>query len=115
MKNKLFDWFIGRSWHLNNTLNEITNFKLFLEKNQAEWLTPKSMDETLPTINHKALINWFSKIRTDCFPGRELFMTDTTLNESDLKFLAEAGDTAVTVDESLFEVLYGQEVLFIVH
>jgi len=37
--------------------------------------------------------------------GRELFMTDTTLNESDLKFLAEAGDTAVTVDESLFEDL----------
>ena len=63
----------------------------------------------------QALDNWFSKIRTDCFPGRELFMTDTTLNESDLKFLAEAGDTAVTVDESLFEVLYGQEVLFIVH
>ena len=39
----------------------------------------------------------------DCL-GRELFMTDKTLNESDLKFLADAGDTAVTVDESLFEV-----------
>ena len=35
--------------------------------------------------------------------GRELFMTDTTLNESDVKFLAETGDTAITVDESLFE------------
>ena len=37
--------------------------------------------------------------------GRELFMTDTTLNDSDLKFLAAAGDTAITVDESLFEVI----------
>lgn len=35
--------------------------------------------------------------------GRELFMTDTTLNQSDVKFLAEAGDVAITVDESLFE------------
>jgi len=37
--------------------------------------------------------------------GRELFMTDTTLVNSDVKFLAEAGDVAVTVDESLFEDL----------
>jgi len=37
--------------------------------------------------------------------GRELFMFDTTLIQSDVKFLAEAGDVAadVTVDESLFE------------
>merc|ERR1711915_1003225 len=35
--------------------------------------------------------------------GRELFMTDKTLLESDIKFLAEAGDEAVTVDESLFQ------------
>jgi hypothetical protein len=35
--------------------------------------------------------------------GRELFMTDNTLNESDLKFL-EDGD-AVKVDESLFQDL----------
>ncbi|KAJ8919825.1 hypothetical protein NQ315_006354 [Exocentrus adspersus] len=35
--------------------------------------------------------------------GRELFMSDKTLNESDLKFLAE-GD-AVKVDESLFQDL----------
>ena len=38
--------------------------------------------------------------------GRELFLTDTTLNDSDVKFLAETGDSeAVTVDESLFEDL----------
>ena len=37
--------------------------------------------------------------------GRELFMTDTNLIESDIKFLAETGDQAVTVDESLFEDL----------
>merc|ERR1719234_1020229 len=37
--------------------------------------------------------------------GKELFMTDGTLLESDIKFLAEAGDEAVTVDESLFEDL----------
>merc|ERR1712059_194955 len=35
--------------------------------------------------------------------GRELFMQDMTLNDSDVKFLAETGDTAITVDESLFE------------
>ena len=37
--------------------------------------------------------------------GRELFMTDKNLIESDIKFLAETGDEAVTVDESLFEDL----------
>ena len=36
--------------------------------------------------------------------GKELFMTDNTLNDSDIKFLESTGDTAVTVDESLFEV-----------
>lgn len=37
--------------------------------------------------------------------GRELFMRDTTLNESDLKFLLEAGESieSVKVDESLFQ------------
>lgn len=40
--------------------------------------------------------------------GRELFTTDTSLNDSDIKFLASAGDPAtavVSVDESLFEDL----------
>jgi len=38
--------------------------------------------------------------------GRELFLTDTSLIDSDVKFLAETGDSdAVTVDESLFEDL----------
>jgi len=37
--------------------------------------------------------------------GRELFARDATLNDSDIKFLADSGDTAVTVDESLFEDL----------
>ena len=36
--------------------------------------------------------------------GRELFMTDHSLNDSDIKFLANTGDVAITVDESLFEV-----------
>ena len=40
--------------------------------------------------------------------GRELFMTDKSLNDSDIKFLETTGDTAVTVDESLFEVQYSQ-------
>ncbi len=40
--------------------------------------------------------------------GRELFMTDKSLNDSDIKFLETTGDTAVTVDESLFEVYYSQ-------
>lgn len=39
--------------------------------------------------------------------GRELFMRDTTLNESDLKFLLAAGESIenVKVDESLFQNL----------
>eukprot|EP00092_Neocalanus_flemingeri_P005984 GFUD01006445.1.p1 GENE.GFUD01006445.1~~GFUD01006445.1.p1 ORF type:complete len:241 (+),score=89.90 GFUD01006445.1:62-784(+) len=37
--------------------------------------------------------------------GRELFMTDMSLLDSDVKFLAEAGDVAITVDESLFDDL----------
>lgn len=37
--------------------------------------------------------------------GRELFQTDKSLNDSDIKFLATTGDVAVTVDESLFEDL----------
>jgi hypothetical protein len=36
--------------------------------------------------------------------GRELFLTDKTLNESDLKFLEEGGEV-VKVDESLFQDL----------
>lgn len=39
--------------------------------------------------------------------GRELFMRDNTLNESDLKFLEAAGDSVenVKIDESLFQNL----------
>jgi len=43
------------------------------------------------------------KKKSDKLNGRELFLRDATLNDSDIKFLASAGDTAVTVDESLFE------------
>lgn len=37
--------------------------------------------------------------------GRELFTRDTTLNDSDIKFLMEAGDSveSVKIDESLFQ------------
>lgn len=37
--------------------------------------------------------------------GRELFLRDNTLNESDIKFLLEAGDSIenVKIDESLFQ------------
>lgn len=39
--------------------------------------------------------------------GKELFLRDTTLNDSDIKFLLEAGDTleSVKIDESLFQNL----------
>lgn len=39
--------------------------------------------------------------------GKELFLRDNTLNESDLKFLLEAGDPieSVKIDESLFQNL----------
>jgi len=37
--------------------------------------------------------------------GKELFLRDNTLNESDIKFLLEAGDSieSVRIDESLFQ------------
>ncbi|XP_005175295.1 RWD domain-containing protein 1 [Musca domestica] len=39
--------------------------------------------------------------------GRELFMRDNTLNDSDIKFLMEAGDSIenVKIDESLFQAI----------
>jgi len=37
--------------------------------------------------------------------GRELFLTDNTFDDSDVKFLDEDGATAVAVDESLFQDL----------
>lgn len=39
--------------------------------------------------------------------GKELFLRDSTLNESDIKFLLEAGDSieSVKIDESLFQNL----------
>lgn len=41
--------------------------------------------------------------------GRELFMRDNTLNDSDLKFLEAAGESieSVKIDESLFQNLEG--------
>lgn len=37
--------------------------------------------------------------------GKELFLRDNTLNDSDIKFLLEAGDSieSVKIDESLFQ------------
>eukprot|EP00088_Acartia_fossae_P000999 TRINITY_DN1036_c0_g1_i4.p1 TRINITY_DN1036_c0_g1~~TRINITY_DN1036_c0_g1_i4.p1 ORF type:complete len:239 (+),score=82.21 TRINITY_DN1036_c0_g1_i4:54-770(+) len=46
-----------------------------------------------------------AKVKSNKLTGRELFMQDKTLNDSDIKFLETTGDTAVTVDESLFEDL----------
>lgn len=47
------------------------------------------------------------KLLGDCkkLTGKELFLRDNTLNESDLKFLLEAGDPieSVKIDESLFQ------------
>ncbi|XP_014677606.1 PREDICTED: RWD domain-containing protein 1-like [Priapulus caudatus] len=37
--------------------------------------------------------------------GKELFMRDVTLNESDIQFLDDGEDEGVTIDESLFEDL----------
>nr|ALS04740.1 RWD domain-containing protein 1 [Pseudodiaptomus poplesia] len=45
------------------------------------------------------------KSSKDKLSGKELFRQDKTLNDSDIKFLANTGDVAVTVDESLFEDL----------
>jgi len=37
--------------------------------------------------------------------GKQLFERDSTLNESDIKFLTESGGSTVKVDESLFQDL----------
>merc|ERR1712025_1422806 len=50
-------------------------------------------------------IKELSKKEKEKKTGKQMFMTDATLNQSDVKFLAETGDVAVTVDESLFEDL----------
>lgn len=44
-------------------------------------------------------------VKNSKLTGKELFMTDKSLNDSDIKFLEQAGDKAITVDESLFEEL----------
>jgi len=44
-------------------------------------------------------------VKNSKLTGKELFMTDKSLNDSDIKFLENTGDTAVTVDETLFEDL----------
>jgi RWD domain/DRG Family Regulatory Proteins, Tma46 len=62
------------------------------------WKKEFDLDMGITEKREKALID--SKKLT----GKELFLRDTTLNESDLKFLLEAGDSIenVKIDESLF-------------
>lgn len=59
-------------------------------------------EETGITLRREKALANSSKLN-----GRELFMRDTTLNDSDLKFLLEAGESieSVKVDESLFQNL----------
>lgn len=59
-------------------------------------------DETGITAKKEKIQNEIKKLT-----GKELFLTDVTLNDSDLKFLLEAGETieSVKIDESLFQNL----------
>uniref|UniRef100_A0A0K8TQ58 RWD domain-containing protein n=1 Tax=Tabanus bromius TaxID=304241 RepID=A0A0K8TQ58_TABBR len=63
------------------------------------WKTQFELDIGVAAKREKALAD--GKKLT----GRELFLRDNTLNESDIKFLLEAGDTieSVKIDESLFQ------------
>lgn len=53
-------------------------------------------------VNAKRILNTADSKK---LTGKELFMRDTTLNDSDIKFLMEAGDSIenVKIDESLFQ------------
>uniref|UniRef100_A0A1A9WEE5 RWD domain-containing protein n=1 Tax=Glossina brevipalpis TaxID=37001 RepID=A0A1A9WEE5_9MUSC len=59
-------------------------------------------EETMGIAAKREKINESKKLT-----GRELFMQDNTLNESDLKYLLEAGDSIenVKIDESLFQAI----------
>ncbi|KAH8363541.1 hypothetical protein KR084_011424 [Drosophila pseudotakahashii] len=67
------------------------------------FLTWKLDFEETTGIAAKRETNNVSKKQT----GRELFMLDTTLNDSDIKFLLEAGESieSVKIDEALFQDL----------
>jgi len=67
-------------------------------ENFVEW--KKSFDEEMRALGKRKIID----IKIKKLTGRQLFEEDSTLNESDVKFLT-GGDTtpAVKVDESLFQ------------
>lgn len=65
------------------------------------WRNEFELDTGIALRREKALIG------NNKLTGKELFLRDNTLNESDLKFLLEAGESieSVKIDESLFQNL----------
>ncbi|XP_054726462.1 RWD domain-containing protein 1 [Anastrepha obliqua] len=84
---------------------------------EAEEMERKKFEGTRVTV--ESFLKWRSEFEestgiaakreknNDCkkLTGKELFIRDTTLNESDIKFLLEAGDSIenVKIDETLFQ------------
>lgn len=106
------EW-INNKWEEEKAKREIEHLQRQKEAEEAE---RKKMEGTKVTI--ESFLKWKAVFEEEMgitlkrqsvnkegkkLTGRELFMMDHTLNESDLKFLAEEGN--VKVDESLFQDL----------
>lgn len=93
------------------------NLRNYVQKNILYYFFQKRFEGTRVTV--ETFMNWKTQFEDDTgitkkketiekegkkLTGRELFITDKTLNESDLKFLEDGADT-VKVDESLFQDL----------
>lgn len=65
------------------------------------WRNEFEQDTGIALRREKSLAN------NNKLTGKELFLRDNTLNDSDLKFLLEAGESieSVKIDESLFQNL----------
>lgn len=94
--------------------------KTKFHQKKNKFIFQKKFEGTRVTV--ETFLTWRSQFETDTgitqkkekasqeakkLTGKELFLRDTTLNESDLKFLLEAGESLenVKIDESLFQNL----------
>jgi len=105
------EWLGEKNDQIKRDIEEATQRK----KDKEDEEERKKLEGTKVTIesflswkadfDEERLRNKDKVIKGSKLTGRELFMTDKSLNDSDIKFLETTGDTAVTVDESLFEDL----------
>jgi len=105
------EWLGDKNDQIKQDIEEAAQRKKDLEDEEER----KKLEGTKVTI--ESFLSWKAEfdeerlrnkdkvIKGSKLTGRELFMTDKSLNDSDIKFLETTGDTAVTVDESLFEDL----------